>query len=96
MLSAGPPPRPAYISEVSGFSRVLVVDDEEPMRHMLELLLRRAGFEVASAAGAEAALAKLEAADPPIDVVLSDVRMPGLDGLGLAERLASEHPEVTL
>jgi len=78
----------------AGFSRILVVDDEEPMRHMLELLLRRAGFEVRSAASGADALAIVDA--EPIDVVLSDVRMPGLDGLGLADRLSAEHPEVTL
>jgi DNA-binding NtrC family response regulator len=72
----------------------LVVDDEEPMRHMLELLLRRAGFEVRSAANG---LAALQIADAePIDVVLSDVRMPGLDGLALVERLRDEHPEITV
>lgn len=78
----------------TGFSRVLVVDDEEPMRHMLELLLRRAGFEVRSAGDGEAALAIV--GSEPVDVVLSDVRMPKLDGLALAERLSAEHPEVTL
>jgi DNA-binding NtrC family response regulator len=78
----------------AGFSRILVVDDEEPMRHMLELLLRRAGFEVRSAASGDAALAIVDA--EPIDVVLSDVRMPGLDGLALVDRLSAEHPEITL
>jgi DNA-binding NtrC family response regulator len=77
-----------------GFSRVLVVDDEEPMRHMLELLLRRAGFEVLSAANGEAALELVSREG--VDVVLSDVRMPGLDGLALAERLTASHPEITL
>ena len=83
---------------VSGFSRVLVVDDEEPMRHMLELLLRRAGFEVESVAAGEAALAVLEEGEGAgaVDVVLSDVRMPGLDGLALAERLSRDHPDVIL
>jgi DNA-binding NtrC family response regulator len=78
----------------AGFSRILVVDDEEPMRHMLELLLRRAGFEVLSVAGGEAALELVSR--EPVDVVLSDVRMPGLDGLALAERLTASHPEITL
>ncbi|MFO7563403.1 MAG: sigma-54 dependent transcriptional regulator [Enhygromyxa sp.] len=78
----------------AGFSRILVVDDEEPMRHMLELLLRRAGFEVRCAPSGEAALALLESES--VDVVLSDVRMPGLDGLALAERISAEHPEITL
>ncbi len=78
----------------AGFSRILVVDDEEPMRHMLELLLRRAGFEVLSAASGEVALELVN--EVPVDVVLSDVRMPGLGGLALAERLSAEHPEITL
>ena len=76
------------------FSRILVVDDEEPMRHMLELLLRRAGYEVRSAASGEAALELTDA--EPVDVVLSDVRMPGMDGLALVERLTDEHPEITV
>ncbi|PRP90088.1 Transcriptional regulatory protein ZraR [Enhygromyxa salina] len=64
------------------------------MRHMLELLLRRAGFEVRSAADGELALELVER--EAVDVVLSDVRMPGLGGLELAERLSSAHPEITL
>lgn len=72
----------------------MVVDDEEPMRHMLELVLRRAGFEVLSAASGEVALELVER--ETVDVVLSDVRMPGLDGLAFAERLSASHPEITL
>ena len=64
------------------------------MRHMLELLLRRAGFEVLSADSGERALELVDVEH--VDVVLSDVRMPGLDGLGLAERLSARHPEVIL
>jgi DNA-binding NtrC family response regulator len=79
-----------------GFVRVLVVDDEEPMRHMLELVLRRAGFEAQSAASGERALELLGTPGHEIDVVLSDIRMPGFDGLALAERISERHPEVTL
>ena len=64
------------------------------MRHMLELLLRRAGFEVTCAASGERALELVELEH--VDVILSDVRMPGLDGLALAERLSARHPEITL
>ncbi|MCA9580093.1 MAG: sigma-54-dependent Fis family transcriptional regulator, partial [Myxococcales bacterium] len=72
----------------------LVVDDEEPMRHMLELLLRRAGFSVKTVESGERALEFVDA--EAVDVVLSDVRMPGLDGLGLTERLSAQHPEITV
>lgn len=78
----------------SRFSRVLVVDDEEPMRHMLELLLKREGFAVASAASGEAALEML--AREPADVMLSDVRMPGMGGLALVEAAAQRYPELTI
>ncbi len=59
---------------------VLVIDDEPSVRHMLRLVLEREGYRVGEADGGEGGLAAL-AADP-YDVVLCDIRMPGLDGLG--------------
>lgn len=76
------------------FARILVVDDEEPMRHMLELLLRREGFEVFTAPSGEAALDLLER--ERVDVLLSDVRMPGMGGLDLVEAVTEQHPRVTI
>ncbi len=60
--------------------RVLIVDDEENVRFDLELRLRREDFEVETVETAEAALEVLRRRPP--DVVLCDLRMPGLDGLG--------------
>ena len=77
-----------------GFSRVLVVDDEEPVRHMLELVLRREGFEVAAAASGEEALERLDSGD--VDVMISDVRMPGMGGLELVERASQAHRSLTI
>jgi len=77
-----------------GFSRVLVVDDEEPMRHMLDLMLRRAGFDVLLADSGEAALKLLDTAD--VDVMLSDVRMSGIGGLALVERAAQRDQTLTI
>ena len=83
--------------EVPDFSRVLVVDDEEPMRHMLQLLLSREGYEVDTVASGEAAVERLGSDEAPdVDVVLSDVRMPGMGGLGLVEWAAAERPELTV
>jgi two-component system response regulator AtoC len=65
--------------------RLLIVDDEEGMRHMLSLMLERHGFTVSTAADGAAALERLGAGD--IDIVLSDVRMPGMDGLTLLDKL---------
>jgi two-component system response regulator AtoC len=65
--------------------RVLVVDDEESLRHMLVVLLKREGYEPTAVASGEAALAELERAS--YDVVLSDVRMPKLSGLELVDEI---------
>jgi len=78
----------------TGFSSVLVVDDEEPVRHMLEILLRREGFAVQVADSGEAALEIL--GREKIDVLLSDVRMPGMGGLALVDKVVAEFPQITI
>ncbi len=65
--------------------RVLVVDDEPNIVLSLEFLLRRAGFETATAADGEAALAEVDRFAP--DLVLLDVMMPRLDGLAVCQTL---------
>ena len=67
-------------------ARVAIVDDDEPVRDALSMMLRAAGYAVEAHASAEAFLAKKPPA-PPACVVL-DVRMPGMTGLELQERLA--------
>jgi two-component system response regulator AtoC len=69
--------------------RILVVDDDEALRESLALLLAAEGYEVLTAGDAEAALARL---DEPVDVVLCDVRMPGMDGLELLPELIRRLP----
>ena len=64
---------------------VLVVDDEVNMRHMLAALLAKHGYAVEQANDAAAALDMLAGKD--FDYVLSDVRMPGMDGLELLKRV---------
>lgn len=84
----------AAASAEAGFRRVLVVDDEDALRDVLDLLLRREGFEVLQAPNAEEALEIL--GRERVDIVFSDVRMPGMGGLSLVERAHTEHPDVTL
>ena len=67
--------------------RILVVDDEESLRHMCGVILRRAGYEVLSARDGIEALAVLDA-HPDLRLVLCDVRMPRLDGLGFLDAIA--------
>ena len=65
-------------------ARLLVVDDERSMREFVSILLRKQGYDVEVAESGEAAVALLE--DSNIDVVLTDLSMPGLDGIGVLEK----------
>jgi two-component system response regulator AtoC len=66
--------------------RVLVIDDEESIRHMLTLILRKEGYEVRAVADGQEGLKELIVGG--FDLVLCDVRMPTLDGMGLLDELA--------
>lgn len=73
---------------------VLVVDDDELVREMMAAFLSRRGYRVIEAGSADQAVRLLDAARP-VDVVLTDVRMPGrLDGIGLACWLRDHRPKV--
>jgi CheY-like chemotaxis protein len=62
----------------------LVVDDDEAIRQLAGLILRRAGYVVHTAAGAFEGLWKLRR--QPVDVLITDIQMPGSDGCELARR----------
>ena len=68
--------------------RLLLVDDEDNLRSMLEAALRHLGFEVESAATGREALAAA-VSDPPAVIVL-DVMLPDLDGFEVCRRLRTE------
>ncbi|HEX5756012.1 MAG TPA: response regulator [Arenimonas sp.] len=82
-----PPPRPA----LSGL-RVLLVDDVESAREVLQAQLRAFGMNVRAEASGEAALAALRAQPPDqaFDLVLLDWQMPGLDGVETARRIQAD------
>jgi len=65
--------------------RVLVVDDEPKMQRVLEILLRKLGHEVLLAADGQAALTLAQSV--PVDLVMTDLRMPGMDGIALLSAL---------
>ena len=75
-----------------GDATVWVVDDDRSIRWVLEKALGRAGIPIRAFANAELVLEAL-AADRPA-VVLTDIRMPGMDGLQLLERLREDDPDL--
>ena len=77
------------MSELSAH-RLLVVDDDADMLRLLTLRLQAAGYRVTAAASAEEALAQLALQRPQL--VLSDVRLPGRDGLSLFDAIRAHHP----
>jgi two-component system NtrC family response regulator len=79
------------VKEAGVKGRVAVIDDEMDAAAALETLLREDGYEVARAHEGRAGLALLETFDP--DVVLTDLRMPGMDGLDLLTRIKQSRPD---
>ena len=72
--------------------KVLVVDDERAMREFLKVLLEKQGHSVITTADGEQAL-QVVATQPP-DLVISDVRMPKVDGIGLLAGIREQHPHL--
>ena len=72
--------------------RLLLVDDEQDFTATLGRRLARRGMAVETASGGEEGLDKLASFGP--DVVLLDVRMPGMDGLSVLHRIKETHPLV--
>jgi two-component system, NtrC family, response regulator AtoC len=76
---------------LSPTKRVLVADDELNMRRVLEAMLRREGYEVITAANGIEALGGMSR---DIHTVITDLKMPGLDGMGLLRKLSADYPDV--
>jgi two-component system response regulator AtoC len=75
-------------------NRILIVDDDEALRESLELILSAEGYSVLSADGGESALAIID--HSPVDAVLCDLRMPGIDGFDLMPQIARLLPGVPI
>lgn len=70
----------------SGRANILVVDDDPEVREILAETLAEFGYGVTQAGSAEEALPLLDGQQPGIDLVITDVRMPGMSGLELVEQ----------
>jgi two-component system, NtrC family, response regulator PilR len=73
-------------------ARILIVDDERSMREMLEILLRREGYDVAAAENGTAAIALLQ--ERPFDMLISDVRMPDVSGIEVLRTAKALNPGI--
>ena len=78
----------------AGIGRILIVDDEQSVREVLSEYFTEQGYSVESAGGGEEALALVERGTP--DLVLLDVRMPGIDGVETLRRIRKIAPDVSV
>jgi len=85
VMEAGAPP---------GHETVLLVEDEEGVRQVARLALESFGYKVIEAANSRDALTAAEVALDPIDLVLTDIVMPGMSGRQLAETLRKRYPQM--
>ena len=74
--------------------RILIVDDEKKMRHILQLMLEREGFKTEQAANGKEALDKLK--QKRFDIVITDLKMPEMDGMSLLEEAKKIDPDFSI
>jgi PAS domain S-box-containing protein len=89
----GTRPEPAA---VTGTGTILLVEDNDGVRLLAARALQTSGFDVLEAAGGDAALAAAEAHQGAIDLLLTDLVMPGMSGAEVAERLQRDRPQVAV
>ncbi|MGH6993946.1 MAG: cell cycle two-component system response regulator CpdR [Caulobacteraceae bacterium] len=74
-------------------TRILLAEDDDSLRGFLSRALERAGYEVVSCADGEEAAAQLESA---FDLLLTDIVMPGMDGIEVARLAAARDPKLRI
>ncbi|HEX7522838.1 MAG TPA: response regulator [Candidatus Deferrimicrobium sp.] len=75
---------------------VLLVEDSDVVRDVIAKMLEGGGLSVLQASGGEEALALARRGDAPIDLLLTDIVMPEMSGVELADRLEQEHPAMRI
>ena len=69
-------------------AKILIVDDERSIRELLEIVLKKEGFEVTSAPSAEEGLAQVKTTE--FDLIVSDINMPDMSGIDLLREVRDE------
>ncbi len=72
--------------------RILVVDDEEGVRNLLQRILKEAGYEVLTAINGQEALLKISQVD--FSIVLLDIKMPWMSGMEVLQQLTTDHTDI--
>jgi CheY-like chemotaxis protein len=75
---------------------IMVAEDDLFVRNLVQLMLAKQGFILLSASDGQEALELFEAFKDPIHLLVTDVRMPRLDGLTLAERVRAQWPDTKI
>jgi len=78
----------------AGSSLILLVEDQAGIRDLATRILEETGFQVVSAGDGLEALGKIVELPRPLDVLVTDVRLPGMTGRELADRVRLTHPEI--
>jgi len=86
------PVRGARMNVEKAQKRILVVDDEDHIRRILVRALMAEGYDVSDASNGADAITKV--IDSTFDILISDVRMPGMNGLEAVRAIKSKRPEV--
>ncbi|MBI1911897.1 MAG: sigma-54-dependent Fis family transcriptional regulator [Deltaproteobacteria bacterium] len=76
--------------------RIMIIDDEDSMRHMLSVILKREGYESVAFADSKKALEFLFGDGEDFDFILCDIRMPGMDGLEFLKTLKEKKSDHTV
>lgn len=87
-------PATASGSSTEEGTTILLVEDEETVRKVIERLLQKLGYEVESASDAEEAIEIFTKRNEEFDLVLTDVVMPGLTGVEMSEVLKKQRPDM--
>jgi two-component system, cell cycle sensor histidine kinase and response regulator CckA len=77
-----------------GSETILLVEDEDSLREVTCGYLKNKGYSVIAASEAKSAIAAAESCAHPVDLLLTDVILPGMSGVRLAEQLAAVHPRM--
>ena len=89
--------QPPFPGPVPSTSRtILIVEDYRELRRLIGDILREAGYQVSEAANGEEGLSRLREQGEDINVVITDLVMPGMDGHAFAEQIRQARSDITI